>query len=147
MDAGPLDPADKLVQEALTDPPPLRLHPEVGELLDVPDRQSLPLDDHVDQPIHALQAVRLGEDREPTSPIRRLAESEPADGVLITAERGEVFEGVADILQRIAGMGVVPIQQAHRPALAPDHVPRARIPVTDQARPPEALRRWGDLPG
>src|SRR5205823_11596498 len=57
--------------------------------------------------------------------------AEPADALLVVAERGGVLQRVGHVEQGRGGPGVVPVDEPGDVAVAPDRVPRAEVAVAD----------------
>src|SRR3954453_19285904 len=104
------------------------------------DAEFLSLDHSIDQTVGSGQTVCLGEDLDPTSPVRRLRIRTPADRSLAIAERRRVpdlagppqgLERAGHLQHRLTRAREIEVEQADRFLLSPDDVPRTEVAVTD----------------
>ena len=128
---GPSDPGLKFAQVALADPGCLRLDAAPRDGLAVGGDQALLPRDAAADIVRDRHAVSVAEHLDPAAAIRRGRIPKPLHALFVITEGSGVFQPVGHIEQRSCGSGVVPVDECHDVVAAPDAVPRAVVPVTD----------------
>src|SRR5262249_34587073 len=82
-------------------------------------------------------SVGVAEHLDSVTAIRRPGIAQPADALLVVAERDRVLQGIRHIEYRRGGAGHIPVDQPDDPAAAPHPLPRPEVAVADPLPPPE----------
>lgn len=127
----PRDTGPKLLQMTFFDPRGLRLVALLGQAPNSVDTLLLNRDHSIHQARGIGQTVGAGEHLEAAAPVGRLGIAQPAQAFSIVPKRGDVFEGVGDIMATRRRTSMVPVDDPDRSVAAPDDVPGAEVPMAD----------------
>ena len=96
----------------VSNPGHLRLDTTTAQVVALLEDPALLVGDTIDDVDRHRDAVRVAEDLDPSSPVRRLRVTEPALALIVRTERSRVLQGVCDIPERRRRPSMIKVEQA-----------------------------------